>query len=77
MSLNTDSHIVLPSTHFKIWNNNILRDSYMGKHLFISGDECMRQVQSVGLVGRGREGDQAKAGKVTVEITQSKTMTTI
>jgi len=49
----------------------------MGKHLFISGDECMRQVQSVGLVGRGREGDQAKAGKVTVEITQSKTMTTI
>lgn len=65
------------SLFFQIWNNNILRDSYMGKHLFISADECTRQVQSVGLVGRGREGDQAKAGKLTVEITQTKTLTSI
>ncbi|KAL4219876.1 Calpain-5 [Mactra antiquata] len=61
----------------QIWNNNILKDSYMGKHLFISADECTRQVQKVGLVGRGKQGDQVRSGQLVVEITQTKTLTAI
>ena len=45
----------------------------MGKHIFMSGDECTRRVESVSLVGRGKDTVQ-KPGKVLVEITQSKNM---
>ncbi|XP_052783914.1 calpain-5-like [Mya arenaria] len=61
----------------QIWNSNIIKDTYMGKHLFISADECTRSIQTVGLVGRGRQGDQVRSGKLIVEITQSKTLSAI
>ncbi|XP_045199572.2 calpain-5-like [Mercenaria mercenaria] len=61
----------------QIWNSNILKDTYMGKHLFISADECTRSIQSVGLVGRGKQGDQIRSGKLIVEITQTKTLDAI
>lgn len=49
----------------------------MGKHLFLSSDECTRQVQKVGLVGRGKQGDQVRSGQLVVEITQTQNLTAI
>lgn len=57
----------------QIWNSNVIKDSYMGKHIFLSADEFTRRVESVSLVGRGKDTAQ-KPGKVIVEITQSKNM---
>ena len=51
----------------------MIKDSYMGKHIFLSADEFTRRVESVSLVGRGKDTAQ-KPGKVIVEITQSKNM---
>ncbi|XP_071086234.1 calpain-5-like [Haliotis cracherodii] len=61
----------------QIWNNNLLRDEYMGKHVFMSADECSHATQEVGLIGRKKEQGAARPGKVRVEITQSKTLTSI
>lgn len=61
----------------QIWNHNIIKDSYLGKHLFLASDECTRKVESVGLVGRGKQGDQARSGKLIVEITQTQNFTMI
>ena len=58
---------------FQIWNSNVIKDSYMGKHIFMSADECNRRVESVSLVGRGKDTVQ-KPGKLIVEITQSRNM---
>lgn len=57
----------------QIWNSNVIKDSYMGKHIFMSADECNRRVESVSLVGRGKDTVQ-KPGKLVVEITQSRNM---
>ncbi|KAL3848425.1 hypothetical protein ACJMK2_019283 [Sinanodonta woodiana] len=58
----------------QIWNNNVLRDKYMGKHLFISSDDCVNSIQQVDLVGRGKEGNQQRSGKLTVQMTQTKNL---
>ena len=69
--------IVVCCKLFQIWNSNVIKDTYMGKHLFLSAEDCTRKIESVGLVGRGRDGDKAKAGKLVVEITQSRNMALI
>ena len=55
----------------------MIKDTYMGKHLFLSADECTRKIETVNLVGRGRDGDKQKPGSLMVEITQSRNMALI
>ncbi|KAK6194889.1 hypothetical protein SNE40_000425 [Patella caerulea] len=61
----------------QIWNANLLRDSYMGKHIFLSTDELNGQQQEVDLVGRKKESNQTRPGKLIVQITQSRTLTAV
>ncbi|XP_029633100.1 calpain-5-like [Octopus sinensis] len=53
----------------QIWNNNLLKDEYMGKHVFTTIDECDRTIKEVELFGRGKEGDIQRPGKLLIEIT--------
>ncbi|XP_041352428.1 calpain-5-like [Gigantopelta aegis] len=55
----------------QIWNSNVLRDQYMGKHVFMNADETNTIAQEVGLVGRKKESSQPRQGKLLVQITQS------
>ncbi|CAC5360721.1 CAPN5 [Mytilus coruscus] len=61
----------------QIWNHNILKDTYMGKHVFMSTDDMKDSIVSVDLVGRGKQGDQQRPGKLTVMITQSRNFSAI
>ncbi|GAB1600396.1 calpain-5-like [Argonauta hians] len=53
----------------QIWNNNMLKDEYMGKHVFNTYEECERTIKEVELFGRGKEGNVQRPGKLVVEIT--------
>jgi hypothetical protein len=44
----------------------------MGKHVFMSTEDMKDKILSVDLVGRGKQGDQQRPGKLTVMITQSR-----
>lgn len=61
----------------QIWNKNIIKDQYMGKHVFTSTDECRDKISTVGLVQRGRQGDKAANGQLYVQITQTKNVTAV
>ncbi|XP_052104854.1 calpain-5-like [Mytilus californianus] len=61
----------------QIWNHNILKDTYMGKHVFMSTDDMKDSIVSVDLVGQGKQGDQQRPGKLTVMITQSRNFSAI
>lgn len=60
----------------QLWNSNIIKDTYMGKHCFLSADECHNKIHTVGLKGRGKAGTVAP-GQVYVRITQVRNTTTI
>ncbi|XP_048745136.2 calpain-5-like isoform X2 [Ostrea edulis] len=55
----------------QIWNSNVIKDSYLGKHVFTSTADFNDNVQTVELVGRGKNGEK-KPGKLYVKITQSR-----
>ncbi|KAL8625595.1 hypothetical protein ACOMHN_014683 [Nucella lapillus] len=61
----------------QIWNNNVLRDQYMGKHVFLSTEDFHNSAQEVNLFGRKNESAVQKAGKLLVYITQTRQMATI
>lgn len=61
----------------QIWNSNMLRDQYMGKHVFTSIDECDGSMHQVDLFGRGKEGDIQRPGKLIVEITTKRELASI
>ena len=60
----------------QIWNHNVIRDQYLGKHVFMNSNECKDTVESVDLVGRGKNNEKLP-GKLYVQITQSRTLTSI
>ncbi|GFN79965.1 calpain-5 [Plakobranchus ocellatus] len=61
----------------QIWNNNILRDEFMGRHLLESSNECKMQALEVGLMGRKAENNTVKPGKVTIIVTQSRQLMSV
>ena len=61
----------------QIWNNNVLRDQYMGKHVFMSTDDFHNSAQEVNLFGRKNESATQRPGKLLVYITQSRQLTSI
>ncbi|XP_035828504.1 calpain-5 [Aplysia californica] len=61
----------------QIWNSNVLRDDYMGKHVFIATDECKGKAVEVGLVGRKNESNTNKPGQLVVVITQTRDLTSV
>ncbi|KAK7443283.1 hypothetical protein BaRGS_00040463 [Batillaria attramentaria] len=62
----------------QVWNNNVLRDQHMGKHVFMSADDIHNQAMQVPLFGRGKsESTVQKPGQLTVIITQSRQLTTL
>ncbi|KAK3094770.1 hypothetical protein FSP39_005995 [Pinctada imbricata] len=60
----------------QIWNHNILKDQYLGRHVFVSADECKDKIMAVDLVGKGRNMEKMP-GKLYVQITQSKNFNSI
>lgn len=61
----------------QIWNHNILKDTYMGKHIFMGTEDLRDSIQTVDLKGRGKQGDQQRPGKLIVMITQSRNFNAI
>ncbi|ESP04935.1 hypothetical protein LOTGIDRAFT_205978 [Lottia gigantea] len=61
----------------QIWNANMVRDTYMGKHIFTATDEMNGVQKEVTLVGRKKEQNAPREGKLIVQITQSRTLTTV
>ncbi|KAJ8310510.1 hypothetical protein KUTeg_012375 [Tegillarca granosa] len=61
----------------QIWNSNVLRDQYMGKHVFMSTDEMRDSMKAVDLYGRKGESNQVRPGKLYIQITQSRNLTSI
>lgn len=57
----------------QIWNSNVIRDSYLGKHVFTSTADFMDNIQTVELVGRGKNGEK-KPGKLYIKVTQSRNL---
>ncbi|XP_061192962.1 calpain-5-like [Saccostrea echinata] len=57
----------------QIWNSNVIRDSYLGKHVFTSTADFNDNIQSLELVGRGKNGEK-KPGKLVIKITQSRNL---
>lgn len=62
---------------FQIWNNNVLRDQFMGKHVFLSADDMQAQVLEVDLFGRKSESTVQKPGKLYLLITQSRQLLSV
>ncbi|KAK0048922.1 calpain-5 [Biomphalaria pfeifferi] len=57
----------------QIWNNNLLRDEFMGQHEFKSVDELREQTVVLSLFGNKKnETTVEKPGKLTITITQLK-----
>ncbi|PVD18725.1 hypothetical protein C0Q70_21276 [Pomacea canaliculata] len=61
----------------QIWNNNVLRDQFMGKHVFLSADDMQAQVLEVDLFGRKSESTVQKPGKLYLLITQSRQLLSV
>ncbi|CAG5114859.1 unnamed protein product [Candidula unifasciata] len=61
----------------EIWNNNILRDDFMGKFLYVATDECKNQALEVALAGRKPETDAVRPGKLTIVVTQSRNLLSV
>lgn len=57
----------------QIWNSNVIRDSYLGKHVFTSTADFIDNIQTVELVGRGKNGEK-KPGKLYIKVTQSRNL---
>ena len=72
-----NSHISYPIC-FQIWNNNTLRDSFMGRCEFASSADMTKKVIDLDLFGRKKdERTKKRAGKVFIEISQTRSLTSI
>ncbi|XP_064615134.1 LOW QUALITY PROTEIN: calpain-5-like [Liolophura sinensis] len=59
----------------QVWNHNIIKDEYMGKHVLMGSDECSAKMVEVDLFGRKNESNVKKPGKLILEITSSRNLT--
>ncbi|KAK7090807.1 calpain-5-like [Littorina saxatilis] len=61
----------------QIWNHNVIRDQYMGKHVFLSTDDFRNSAQEVDLYGRKGESQTVQPGKLMVHITQTRDLSSL
>lgn len=76
-TLNPSLSLSLSLEQFQIWNNNILRDEFMGQYAYLSTDESKNQAQEVGLMGRKSESNTNRPGKLMIVVTQSRDLVSI
>ncbi|XP_076435379.1 calpain-5-like [Babylonia areolata] len=61
----------------QIWNSNVIRDTYLGKHVFMSTDDFYNQTFEVSLSGRKKDVAANRPGKLVLQVTQSRHLTVV
>uniref|UniRef100_A0A0B7B7Z1 Calpain catalytic domain-containing protein n=1 Tax=Arion vulgaris TaxID=1028688 RepID=A0A0B7B7Z1_9EUPU len=61
----------------QIWNNNIIKDNFMGKLVFASTDDFKNQGSEHGLTDRKNESNTTRPGKLAIIVTQSRSLMSI
>lgn len=62
----------------EVWNNNVLRDQFMGQHVYMATDDIHNQTLQVPLYGRGKdEATVQRPGQLFLIITQSRQLMSI
>ncbi|CAH1781191.1 unnamed protein product [Owenia fusiformis] len=51
-----------------IWNSNVIKDDYMGKHIFLARDNSEGKVLEVDLQGPKKQNNEKRPGKMWVEM---------